>query len=478
MHVATKLKLLLTGVLFAPCLIVQAQKAASDTSFNAGLKEARQYLTGLGKKKDRSKALVLYTALAQKGSAKAMNITGVFYKDGLGIPKDRPAAIKWFTKAINGGVPEAWYNLGLIYQYDVEGGQDYARAFECFMNGAKAGHLRSSFMAGYNLYKGLGVQQDYKKAIVYFRQGASRTEPRSQYFLGLCLRNGYGVTASEDSARYWLGKSAAQKFQMARNELASPRPENSDVYAKQRSERLHTSFGGKKGLPSYQKLDLRATSNLPEGRYTGTLIKYDWGGNHAIGSAPLMIDVAIQNNEVILSWTESDSIRTQLTGVFSRNGISFRNTGATISKYDHYSKRKPEQYRFERAGLNWARRGDTVYLQGNVQLYSMSRHEPAKPVYISVAKAVSRNVVARTGFKSYPNPFSDLLTVEFELGSSTEVTVQLIAADGKTVYEKREGLLLKGAHRFPVNARQLPAGTYVMRVLAGNDTRITQVVKK
>ena len=148
MHVATKLKLLLTGVLFAPCLIVQAQKAASDTSFNAGLKEARQYLTGLGKKKDRSKALVLYTALAQKGSAKAMNITGVFYKDGLGIPKDRTAAIKWFTRAISGGVPEAWYNLGLIYQYDVEGGQDYARAFECFMNGAKAGHLRSSFMAG------------------------------------------------------------------------------------------------------------------------------------------------------------------------------------------------------------------------------------------------------------------------------------------------------------------------------------------
>ncbi len=294
-------------------------------------------------------------------------------------------------------------------------------------------------MVGYNLYKGLGCKQDYGKAISYFRKGAARTEPRSQYFLGLCLRNGYGLKESEDSARYWLNKSAAQKFRMARNELAIPRAENSDVIAKQRSFQIHNSFRGRKGLPAYRTLDQRTRNNLPEGRYTGQLLRYDWSGQHAIGSAPLVLDVAIQNEEVIISWTEADSIRTQLNASFTSSGLQFRKNGSRYGKYDHYSQRRPEDYSFDKAGLHWAIKGDTVFLQGNVQLFSVSRKEPAKPVYISVAKVMSRQASARrTGFRGFPNPFTDQLSVEFDLGLTSDVTVQLLSMDGKAVYEKKE----------------------------------------
>lgn len=478
MQFVRKLKLLFTGVALVPCLLVEAQQQTTTPAEQAGLKEARQYLTGIGKRKDRAKALTLYTALAQKGSGAAMNITGIFYKDGLGVPKDRGTAIKWFTKATHAGVPEAWYNLGLIYKNDSEGGQDYKKAFECFSNGARLGHLRSTFMAGYSLYKGLGVQQDYSKAVSYFRKGASRTEPRSQYFLGLCLRNGYGANGNEDSARYWLNKSAAQKFRMATNELKIPKPENGNIIAKKRAGQIQAGFGGRKGLPAYRVFDQRAKSNLPEGRYTGSLIRYDWSGQHAVGTESLVMDVAMQNDDVIISWTEADSIRTQLNAKFASGSLEFKKNGSRYGRFDHYAQRRAEEYEFQKASLHWARKGDTVFLQGNIQLWSVSRHEPAKPVYISVAKVVSRDASGRTGFRSFPNPFTDQLTVQFDLGSAAEVNVQLLSMDGKAVYEKREGLLTKGNYTFPIQTRQLPAGTYVLRVLAGNDTRITQVVKR
>ncbi len=72
------------------------------------------------------------------------------------------------------------------------------------------------------------------------------------------------------------------------------------------------------------------------------------------------------------------------------------------------------------------------------------------------------------GMKSnaYPIPASDVLTIEYALENNTDVTIEIIASNGKTVGEYNQGTMNAGVHSYQVNVNDLNAGHYFFSIKA------------
>ena len=79
------------------------------------------------------------------------------------------------------------------------------------------------------------------------------------------------------------------------------------------------------------------------------------------------------------------------------------------------------------------------------------------------------------GFKVYPNPASEQVTINYTLNGNSDVSIKLYAADGreiKTVYQGNEG---KGYYTLQHNTTELQPGSYYM-VLSTEESRATYPV--
>jgi uncharacterized protein len=469
-----------------------AQTPSSDSLAELQLAEAKKYLLGIGISKNEPKAFQMYSQLAQLNNRKAMNMLGKLYYGGLGVAKNKEQAIYWFTQAGQRGVVESWYNIGLIFKDDSQA-QDFEKAYEYFDKAAQLGDHQSIYAVAYMHYKGLGCAQDYSKAFDFFKKGAYLRRSNSMYFYGLCWRNGYGVSANVDSANYWLERAAKKGYRMAAKELASEESENSNGAARALSTRLRDEYLFRNtALNSFQKVTLPVNSETIEGKYEGFIIRYDWSGQHAISSAKLQLEIVRKNGLIIGQWIENDSVKIPFNAEITSSSMVFNNTKYT--KTDHYSPKKGIEYIFQDAKLQWTEKNDTIFLVGNIRMFSPERKEPDKPIFISLKKyrdkrqtnsiitepktnEKSQQLVFQGEMNAYPNPFTNIITIEFDLKERAEVQVQLFTLDGKPVYHKKSALLDPGFYTFPIYSKDLVPGNYMLKVSYGRTFNTSKVVK-
>jgi hypothetical protein len=77
----------------------------------------------------------------------------------------------------------------------------------------------------------------------------------------------------------------------------------------------------------------------------------------------------------------------------------------------------------------------------------------------------------------FPNPVSDVLTVEAEMPRPTTVRVRLSDVLGRTVVETREQVSA-GIFRKQVDVSTLPAGVYIFEMLDGDRRLLEKVIKQ
>ena len=65
---------------------------------------------------------------------------------------------------------------------------------------------------------------------------------------------------------------------------------------------------------------------------------------------------------------------------------------------------------------------------------------------------------------AYPNPFRDRTTFALDVAEAQDVTMEVFDVLGRRVATVHDGPLPVGAHRVVIDARELPAGVYVVRV--------------
>jgi hypothetical protein len=78
----------------------------------------------------------------------------------------------------------------------------------------------------------------------------------------------------------------------------------------------------------------------------------------------------------------------------------------------------------------------------------------------------------------YPNPFTDRLTVEFYSHDHQDIIFEIYSLAGTRLYYEKVSVGYTSMNRFTINEfGELPAGTYVVRVLTGNSQHAQKVVR-
>lgn len=96
----------------------------------------------------------------------------------------------------------------------------------------------------------------------------------------------------------------------------------------------------------------------------------------------------------------------------------------------------------------------------------------------SYSNVIPLSIKAGLTWKTYPNPVKDKLTLELNLTTDSKVNVQVISKDGKVMLNADKGTLTQGVQQMNLNIQNLSAGSYFVRVKAGNNYYTQTIIKQ
>ncbi|SEA52372.1 Por secretion system C-terminal sorting domain-containing protein [Arachidicoccus rhizosphaerae] len=400
-----------------------------------------------------------------------------------------------------------YYRLGLAYRSGDSLPRNYKKAFLYFSKAAELGDPQSVYAIGMSFYKGTGCQQNYDLAANYFRQGAYAGRDNSMYMLALCYRNDYvSVPNHLDSAKYWLQKAAALGYRQAIQELNTKNPEyTGSQEAEALLAKIHNAALPAK-IPVNQFIAIQPVvpeAQLVFGDYWGYIINYDWSGRHIVSTDKLHLELrpdtttTATNSQITGKWMEKDA-SVKIQADFKDDSLVFRKT--KYRRKDHYSSADGIAYQFKDAALNFVRKDDSVFLAGNIYMFSEERNEPSKPILIALVRSVSsaaadsslslnKNKVKTADntasgpaayiTSAYPNPFASFLNVAFQVTRASKVSVELYTINGIKVFAKAPENLNPGVYKIRIQP-SLPLGvqSYILRIVYDEGSQNVKVIKR
>lgn len=104
----------------------------------------------------------------------------------------------------------------------------------------------------------------------------------------------------------------------------------------------------------------------------------------------------------------------------------------------------------------------------------------SESVAINANVGLNEELAAQLKFNVYPNPFSSLTNVEFDLEKSENVKVEVYDMIGRNVYTNNAGVLTAGKQTIELNETQFAAksAVYMVRVQIGNSVITRQLIKQ
>lgn len=472
-------------------LLSGSVNAYSQTSVDSIRKElliAKQMADPKSKSYKPDRAFAIYNKLSDQDNPEAMNGLGILYSKGIGTSENIPEAINLFKKSAKLGYARSYYNMGLLYKDGAGVEQDFVKSFNYFKAGSKLNDKTCIYSEGYMRYKGLGCNQDYGEAAKLFKRGVALRSVGSIYMLGLCYRNGYGVAVNLDSARHMLSLAAKWGDERAIQELSSTSPENLNIQSvpdlQPRTSTMGKPVDLKKG---FKKVSHYLPPNDISGEYSGFSIKYDWSGKHIIGQSSLNLSLSYKEKTLTGQWVENEDTQVDLRGIVTDSAVVFSN--AEYLQTDHYNKNNPLLVTFKNSRLQLIKSKDTVYLTGNMSLYSPQSKEPEKPEFIMLIRTgakidsvLNQNdeeaKVDSIHFIAYPNPFSGPLKLRYTLKKT--VNVNIIVSDllnANIVYKSKPILLKEGEYTDVIEFNGHP-GNYVVTLQYGGKIKSAIVFKQ
>jgi len=80
---------------------------------------------------------------------------------------------------------------------------------------------------------------------------------------------------------------------------------------------------------------------------------------------------------------------------------------------------------------------------------------------------ILENIAAFSNVKSYPNPTSDYINVEFKSVMSENISVKLFSLAGQLMIDEKL-MISTGMNTFRVNLESIPKGTYILNLQGGD----------
>ncbi|MCF8258068.1 MAG: metallophosphoesterase, partial [Flavobacteriales bacterium] len=122
--------------------------------------------------------------------------------------------------------------------------------------------------------------------------------------------------------------------------------------------------------------------------------------------------------------------------------------------------------------------GDTLtgkYLTGEGEIldeYAIVKQEGPSGIAGTVNDGIS-------GLEVFPNPFSNVTTVRFEVKKDIIARVEIVSVSGQVIHVFHSGKLNQGAHQYTVNASamNLSKGAYLVRISSDSQPAVARMLK-
>jgi len=443
---------------------------AADTTKSL-LRTGLNFLYGINKEIDLTKARLYLMEASKRESPEAMNALGNMYLNGHGVKKNWKAAAALFSIAIRKGNPEAMCNLGLMYLTGKGVPHDVWKAYQLYKQAADSDFVLGYACAGYSLYKGLGVQQNYKQAIDYFQKGASKGDANCLLMLGNCYMKGYGVEQDTKKANDYL-KQAAKKGQMEAFDMTALHVVDSVAAY---SGKVHSSIAEmkKRGIPTEKMLVSGNTSvaDSLQGNWSGNLYTYDWSRTNV---------ESVDKISMKLQATASN-----LSGkIYLKSKLIFSFSAEPTEKYwkvteQHAVDSISRFYDLRLLTCKLTQRKDSTWLTGNIVCNTKKSNEPLMPNFFIMDK--EKAVAQDTTFvidRVYPNPFSNKIKVDFTVRSKELISFRVIDASGHCFYTFPAKEYLQGSCSTILSTPTMPIGCYNLVATGRRFTLYKKIIKQ
>lgn len=469
--------------LLAVCCFVVSISAYTqeklDCEFN--FKEALSYVQlSQNFKKDSLKVIKLLKPCLKKGDANAQLLMGRLYAVN-GDEKSYKKAFKLFRKSAKKGNAKAMVDLGLMYKYGTGCKLNFNKARKWFKKGAELGNNKGAYSLGYIYLKGFGnIGQNYSKAVKWFEKSEYSM---AKYWLGVCYYYGYGVDQNINKANELLETSFETNT------------ENSDTLSD--IEESANNISEQLEANSNDVVDLEGiTQSSLFGKWTGSLLKYDWSGKYIEQKHPFKIEFKYDsiNETSVYLFHINEKI---LTGNLNKldEAIYFEDVQIKLS-HTSFNERIPSEldYHLLSADLTIKELAGSEFLVGGFDNYIEKWNESGAPLKFVLKKKetfansdeeLSEDVLQALSsqeekfIKLYPNPFQSDLIVSYTLQEPSFVEVQISDINGtkNSIIEKGKQQN-KGKHRYFFDGTILEKGIYVVTVLVNNQRKTRIIVKK
>ena len=162
----------------------------------------------------------------------------------------------------------------------------------------------------------------------------------------------------------------------------------------------------------------------------------------------------------------SSNCGTTWTTVYSKQGTALSTATATTSSYSPTAT----QWRNEVVNLN-AFAGQSSVMVKFVATSNYGNNAYIDDINLTNGAAGIADVAALANNVSvYPNPISNIATVNFNLVESNTVTIEMVNALGQVVSSTNLGTLTAGEQNYSLDASNLNNGLYFVNIRVGNST--------
>ncbi|MCB0838599.1 MAG: T9SS type A sorting domain-containing protein, partial [Bacteroidetes bacterium] len=126
-------------------------------------------------------------------------------------------------------------------------------------------------------------------------------------------------------------------------------------------------------------------------------------------------------------------------------------------------------------GTNWELLGNDL---PNVVITDLDYHPPTKMLVAAsygrglyttileeeVAAGISKNVGNNINLKTYPNPFSNSLKIEFVISERGNYSLSIFDLNGREIKRVYQGSLTPGSHEFDIESESFASGIYIAKL--------------
>ncbi len=159
---------------------------------------------------------------AAEGDAGAQGELGNMYYTGNGVRQDYKIAYDWYLKSAEQGVDFAQHALAYMYMYGQGVEMDNSRAIYWFRKSVAGGYKSSRVYLAILLYNGYAGGEAYHEAFLLIKELSNEMSNDDLWYkLASMYLEGKGVEINNDSAAFWMIKSAEKGNYNAQYDLSN-----------------------------------------------------------------------------------------------------------------------------------------------------------------------------------------------------------------------------------------------------------------